>query len=233
MSRWLVGSSSSSRSGFEVSARASEARVSSPPEKPCERAVELLAVEAEAAQRDARRCRASGSRRRARAAPAPGVGVERRLGGVALGHPPLELGELGLDLRRSSEPRGDVLAQGPALARRALVVEGDARAALERDRARVEAGLADDRPQQGRLAAAVAPGERHPVAALELERDVAEQRPRADVLGQAGGCDRGQGQTVAACSAASSRTWKLEPQPQAATTFGLFTVNPAPWRPST
>ena len=33
MSRWLVGSSSSSRSGSPASARASEARVSSPPEK--------------------------------------------------------------------------------------------------------------------------------------------------------------------------------------------------------
>ena len=38
---------------------------------------------------------------------------------------------------------------------------------------------------------------------------------------------------VAACSAASSFTWKDEPQPQAATTFGLLTTNPAPWRPST
>ena len=36
-----------------------------------------------------------------------------------------------------------------------------------------------------------------------------------------------------ACSAASSLTWKDEPQPQAATTFGLLTVKPAPWRPST
>ena len=28
-------------------------------------------------------------------------------------------------------------------------------------------------------------------------------------------------------------TWKEEPHPQAATTFGLLTANPAPWRPST
>ena len=33
-SRWFVGSSSSSTSGCDTSARASEARVSSPPEKP-------------------------------------------------------------------------------------------------------------------------------------------------------------------------------------------------------
>ena len=32
---------------------------------------------------------------------------------------------------------------------------------------------------------------------------------------------------------ASSLTWKEEPQPQAATTFGLLTWNPAPCRPST
>ena len=36
-----------------------------------------------------------------------------------------------------------------------------------------------------------------------------------------------------ACSAASSFTWKEDPQPQAATTFGLLTWKPAPWRPST
>ena len=40
------------------------------------------------------------------------------------------------------------------------------------------------------------------------------------------------GQT-AAVSAASSLTWKDEPQPQAATTFGLLTWKPAPCRPST
>ena len=34
-------------------------------------------------------------------------------------------------------------------------------------------------------------------------------------------------------SAASSLTWKEEPQPQAATTFGLLTWKPAPCRPST
>ena len=33
--------------------------------------------------------------------------------------------------------------------------------------------------------------------------------------------------------AASSLTWKEEPQPQAATTFGLLTWKPAPCRPST
>ena len=79
--------------------------------------------------------------------------------------------------------------------------------------------------------------------AVELEGEVGEQRPPTDVFCQPGGCDHGHRQvsrrsarvrrSAAACSAASSLTWKDEPQPQAATTFGLLTVNPAPWRPST
>ena len=41
-------------------------------------------------------------------------------------------------------------------------------------------------------------------------------------------------ETAAASAAvASSFTWKEEPQPQAATTFGLLTWKPAPCRPST
>ena len=38
---------------------------------------------------------------------------------------------------------------------------------------------------------------------------------------------------VAPAAGESSFTWKLEPQPHAATTFGLLTAKPAPWRPST
>ena len=49
MSRWFVGSSRSSRSGCEASARASEARVSSPPENVDERPVEVVVGEAEPA----------------------------------------------------------------------------------------------------------------------------------------------------------------------------------------
>ncbi len=49
VSRWLVGSSSSSRSGSAASARVSDARVSSPPEKVTQRAVEVGRREPEAA----------------------------------------------------------------------------------------------------------------------------------------------------------------------------------------
>jgi hypothetical protein len=45
------------------------------------------------------------------------------------------------------------------------------------------------------------------------------------------GLRAGSRQTADTCS--SSATRKLEPQPQAATTFGLFTWNPAPWSEST
>ena len=41
--------------------------------------------------------------------------------------------------------------------------------------------LAGEHPQQGRLAGAVAAGERHPLARLELEGDVGEQQLAADV----------------------------------------------------
>ena len=55
----------------------------------------------------------------------------------------------------------------------------------------------------------------------------------AEALGPAGRTRRVRARYTAACSGASSFTWKEEPQPQAATTFGLLTVKPAPWRPST
>ena len=183
--------------------------------------------------------RASGSRRRARVAP----GRRRRRSSVAssapVGHPRLQPRELVLDLGDPVEAGGGVLAQ-----RRARSAAGADRAARRGRPCRStsvpasSADLAGERAQQGRLAAAVAARQRHPLAAVELERDVREQRPRADVLGQARqavmiGTAAGASRRRRACSAASSLTWKEEPQPQAATTLGLLTVNPAPWRPST
>ena len=61
-------------------------------------------------------------------------------------------------------------------------------------------------------------------------------RPAAEPAASSGGDQPSTAptaQTVAARSAASSRTWNEEPQPHAATTFGLLTTKPAPWRPST
>ena len=78
-----------------------------------------------------------------------------------------------------------------ALARRALVVQRDARALLEGELAAVDRRLAREHPQQRRLARAVAPGDGQPVAALELERDAAEQRLAGDVLAEVGGDEHG------------------------------------------
>jgi hypothetical protein len=63
-------------------------------------------------------------------------------------------------------------------------VQRDPRALLEDHLAAVDRRLAREHPQQRRLARAVAPGERHPVAPLELERDAAEQGHARHVLRQ-------------------------------------------------
>src|SRR6185436_10357519 len=84
------------------------------------------------------------------------------------------------DLLRAGE---DVVAQRHVpFARRALVVEGDLDALLERQLAVVDRRLAGEHPQQRRLAGAVAAGERHAISALELERDPAHERLARDVL---------------------------------------------------
>ena len=70
-SRWFVGSSRSSRSGSPASARASDARVSSPPENVVQLPVELGRPRTRARAASPASSRASRSRRRARAGPAP------------------------------------------------------------------------------------------------------------------------------------------------------------------
>ena len=188
-----------------------------------------------------------------------GVGGEGRVRRVAIGHALLQGCQLALDSGDPVEAREDVVAKrGLIRPRRALVVENRARSRAKRERPRVEPQLAHERAKQRRLAAAVAPGQRHALAGVQPERDVAEERARSDVLCEARCRDRGHRCScvvlgasprpvakvrggsganayteAAACSAASSLTWKDEPQPHAATTLGLFTVNPAPWRPST
>ena len=119
-------------------------------------------------------------------APVPAAGVlESRLGArvgvhdllVAVRHLHRELRQVLLErdeLRRAGQ---DVVAQGEiALARRALVVQRDAGALLERELPDVDRRLTRQHAQERRLARPVAPGDGQPVAALELERDAAEQR---------------------------------------------------------
>ena len=119
-----------------------------------------------------------------------GVGGHRLLAGVALRHLPLQPLQLGLGLEHVAAAGEDVVAERHLrFARRALVVQGQAGAALHGQRAGVRRQLAGQDPQQGRLAGAVAAGERHPLARLELEGDVGEQQLAADVDVQ-GGCGR-------------------------------------------
>ena len=120
------------------------------------------------------------------------VAVERLLVGLAGGHALLERGELRLDLQLLGAAGEDVVAQRHrALARRALIVQSDARALGEAETAPVDRLFAGEHPQQRGLARAVAPGDRHPLAALELERDAAQQRAPGDVLVQVGCDDHG------------------------------------------
>src|SRR6202041_3430501 len=71
----------------------------------------------------------------------------------------------------------------PLIANRwALVVQRDAHALAEAQLTAIDRLLAGEHPQQRRLTRAVAPRDRHALAALELERDAAQQRFAGDVL---------------------------------------------------
>src|SRR3954468_1232491 len=108
---------------------------------------------------------------------------------VSACHRLLEPRELGLEGDEVRAARQDVVAQAHvALARRALVVQGHARALLEHELPGVDRCLAGEHAQQRRLAGAVAAGQRQALAALELERDAAEERLAGDVLPEVG-CD--------------------------------------------
>ena len=70
-------------------------------------------------------------------------------------------------------------------------MERQPRTLLERELPAVELGLAGQHAQKRRLAGAVRPGERDPVAPLELERDTVEQERSRELLPQAGGDENG------------------------------------------
>src|SRR6185437_11873481 len=102
MSRWFVGSSSSSTSAPVASARASDARVSWPPEK-------VSSLRSRSASRKPRPC-------------AIVVARERCLIGLTRGHARLQIGQLGLDLQLLGAAGEHVVAErDAALAGRALV----------------------------------------------------------------------------------------------------------------
>ena len=146
--------------------------------------VELLVPEAKPVQGRDRLC-----------PPVPTACVlEARLGdGIAskhtlfrsLRHLCLEVAQALLERDQVGAARQHVVPERqPVLARRALVVEGDPGALLEDEVAAVDRALAGEHPQQRGLAGPVAPGERHAVAALELEGNAAEQGSPRHVLVQ-------------------------------------------------
>ena len=160
-SRWFVGSSRRSRSGLAASARASDARVSSPPENVRERPVEVVVGEAEAAHDRLRRGRASRIRPRARAAPvrSPNSGAASHRRGRRRPSPARAAAAPPRPRRRSRAPESAYSRSADVqLERRALVVQRDARPFCERELAALHRRLARERAQQRRLAGAVRPG---------------------------------------------------------------------------
>ena len=102
---------------------------------------------------------------------------------VAIRHRLLEAAQLALRFDEVGGAGERVLAQRhPAEPWRALVVQRDARALLPGELAARQLGLADERAQERRLAGAVRPREREPVAALDLEGDVVEERVAGKLL---------------------------------------------------
>src|SRR5206468_10867415 len=108
---------------------------------------------------------------------------------VARRHQLLEAPELYLQLNQIGGPGQDVVPERqPSLERRPLVVERDPDALLEGEVAALEARLADEGPQQGRLPGAVRPGKGDAVPPLDLERHPVEERVAGKLLAEIG-CD--------------------------------------------
>jgi len=103
---------------------------------------------------------------------------------VACSHPLLQPGELRLDLRQLARSRQNIFAQRciRARLRRPLICECDPDVFPQHELAPVQRELAGQQAQQRRLAGAVGRSERHPVGALQLERDAAQQGPPGHVL---------------------------------------------------
>ena len=197
VSRWLVGSSRSSdirlggQGAHERCPRQLAAR------ERAQRPVEVGGREAEPA-----RHRLEPGPPRVAAGP-----LELALGGVVaaqdgvgrvLGHPRLELAQLGLELLRLGGPGAHVRPErvGPG-ERRALVVQGHARPRRHRDVAPVGLELAGEQAQERRLAGAVSADERDPVAGADDRRHIGEDLVRP-VGERRGGDVHGHGRMMAA-----------------------------------
>ena len=112
-----------------------------------------------------------------------GVTAECGLVVGALGHGLLEVGQLFFDRDQLTGPGQHVLPEAEAeVPRGSLVVQGDLGVLGQHELAEVDRGLARQHPEQRGLARAVAAGQGHPVVALQLERDAAQERLARDVL---------------------------------------------------
>ncbi len=146
-------------------------------------AVEILGVEAQAAQGHERAVAPAVAAVKLEALLGLRVRAEGRLVVRAVGHRLLKPRQLALERGHLLRARQHVVAQAQvSLARRALVVQRHLRRLLDRELAPVDGRVAGQHPQQRGLARPVAPGQRHPVAALELERHAPQQRAAGDVL---------------------------------------------------
>ena len=152
-----------------------------------EAAVQVLVAEPEAVQRRVDRLAPVVAAGVLELALRGAVGGEGRVVERAVGHRGLQRRQLLLERQQLLAARQHVVAQRQvAVARRALVVQRDPHALLEDELAAVDPGLAAEHAQQRRLARAVAPGQRHAVLALELERHAPEQGLSRHVLGEVG-----------------------------------------------
>ncbi len=188
-SRWFVGSSRSKQVGIAAEAsRERGARELAAGER-VEHAVEVDVAEAEAARDRAEAIAPGVAAGVLEARLRLGVASERLRAVVAGGHRFLQPPQLVLDRDQIGRSGEDVLAERhPALERRPLVVERDACALREGELAAVDLGLAGEHAQQRRLTGAVRPGERDPIAALDLEGHAVEEQVPGELLAQAG-CD--------------------------------------------
>ena len=191
-SRWFVGSSSSSRSGFDASARASEARVSSPPENDSSGRSNCSSANPSPCRIEPRRAAPRVAAGGLELALGEVVRRERRVGAVAARHARLELGEARLGRADVGQALADVAAEREAARqRRALVVQGDAVALGVRDAAGVGLGLAREHAQERRLARAVASDQRQALARRQRERDVGEDGVGPEAVAETGRMESG------------------------------------------
>ena len=151
-----MGSSSSSRSGCPASARASEARVSSPPEKDSRPRSRSASVKPRPRRTLVSVVAPAVAARVLEPSLRLAVAAERLGSVVARGHRLLEAAELLLGGDEVGRARERVLPQRVAAQPgRALVVQRDTRALLPGQLSALQLHLADERPQQRRLPGAV------------------------------------------------------------------------------